>query len=235
MSDLINQCAEALAARGEEGLIAGLFARLGTAPGYCIEFGAKGHGPTWYLRHTLGWQALLMDAASDDPSIVSARVTAENVNDLFSQYQVPREFDFLSIDIDSNDYWVWKAIDAARFNPRVVCIEYNCFFAPDVAVTVAYDPQLTYRQTRYYGASAAALCKLAQSKGYSLVCVEGFMNLYFVRTDLLAPGERDVPLPKLFHHPVDIESFARQQGYPWRPTWIKAPPPDLTAEKWVYV
>src|SRR5207237_624454 len=35
------------------------------------------------------------------------RVTAENVNDV-----VPRDAGLLSIDIDGNDYWVWKALEA---------------------------------------------------------------------------------------------------------------------------
>lgn len=234
--NLIASCAAALASRGEEGLMAALFDRLGVAAGYCVEFGAKGHGPTWHLRHTLGWKALLLDAApSDDPAIVNACVTAENINELFAAQRVPHNLDFLCIDIDSNDYWVWRALDAARFQPRVVCIEYNCFFPPDVAVTVAYNPDLVYQRTRYYGASAAALYKLAQSKGYGLVCVQGFMNMFFVRNELLAPDEQNVPLEAVFHHPVEIEAFARQQGYSWRPSWIKAPPPDLTVEKWVHV
>ena len=45
--------------------------------------------------------------------------------------------DLLSIDIDGNDYWVWKAIE--RYVPRVVIVEYNVFFLPETAKTIAYD------------------------------------------------------------------------------------------------
>ncbi len=233
---LIGECARALDAGGEPAMLAALFDRLRVASGFCVEFGAKGRGPTWSLRQAPGWKALLMDCEShDDPAIVTARVTAENIDDLFSEHGVPPDFDFLSIDIDGNDYWVWKALDASRFHPKAVCIEYNCFFPPTLAVTVPYDPQRVYRRDRYYGASAAALYKLARSKGYSLICVVGFMNLLFVRNDLLTPEEQHVPLERIFVHPVDIEDFARRQGFNWRPSWIDAPPPDLKNERWIEV
>lgn len=233
---MIDQCAKTLATHGEAALIRFIFKQLGTATRYCVEFGAKGRGPTWDLRHSLEWQALLIDAnAEPDSQIIRANVTAENINDLFAAYHVPTNFDFLCIDIDGNDFWVWKALDNTRFSPRVVCIEYNCFFPPDVAVTVPYDPDRVYKNDRYYGASAAALYKLASGMGYSLICVEGFINLFFVRNDLLATNEQNIPLSRLFHHPVDIEAFAKQQGYTWRPSWINAPPPDFNAEKWVLV
>lgn len=48
-----------------------------------------------------------------------------NINDLFAKYEVPLEFDLLSIDVDYDDFWVWKAIDV-KFRPRVVIIEVSC-------------------------------------------------------------------------------------------------------------
>ena len=236
MMNVSQQCEQLLTASGEEALVSFLADRFGRNPGFCVEFGAKGHGPTWTLRHVLKWNALLMDAAGDsDRAIIQAVVTAENINTLFAEHGVPSEFDFLSIDIDGNDYWVWKALDEKRFRPRIVCIEYNCFFAPDVSVTLPYDMNRPYRKTRYYGASAAAMNKLAQSKGYSLVCVQGFMNLFFVLSELLPAAEQNPPLSQLFHHPVDVEAIAVQQGFNWRPTWINAPVPDLEVENWVHV
>jgi hypothetical protein len=37
-------------------------------------------------------------------------VKAENANDVIARNGIRREIDPLSIDIDGNDYWVWKAI-----------------------------------------------------------------------------------------------------------------------------
>ena len=44
------------------------------------------------------------------------------------------EIDLLSIDIDGNDYHVWKAIDV--INPRVVVIEYNAKFTPHFVLQI---------------------------------------------------------------------------------------------------
>jgi hypothetical protein len=102
-------------------------------------------------------------------------------------------------------------------------------------VTLPYDPNRIYQKTRYYGASAAALYRLAQSKGYALVCVEWFMNLFFVRKDLLPENERQIPLDQLFNHPVDVEAICHQQGFNWKPSWLNAAPPDLKVENWIHV
>jgi hypothetical protein len=58
-----------------------------------------------------------------------------NVNELFIKYGIKNEFDFLSIDIDSNDYWVWKALDN-KYRPRVVSVEFNANFDGSVAATI---------------------------------------------------------------------------------------------------
>ncbi len=101
---------------------------------FCVEFGAARHGPTWQLRHRDGWNALLMDAKDDarkwDRAIVPEYVSSQSINEIFERHGVPSFYDFLVIDIDSNEYWVWQAIEEDRFRARVVCIEFNCFFPP---------------------------------------------------------------------------------------------------------
>ena len=117
---------------GEAGVLAEIFARVGVTNRYCVEFGcedASECNTAFLLEH--GWQGLLMDPGglSRNPWAVVRKelVTAENVNDLFQKYGVPEAFDLLSIDIDGNDYWVWRAI---TYRPRVVVIEYNAHVPP---------------------------------------------------------------------------------------------------------
>ena len=93
------------------------------------------------------------------------------------------DIDFLSIDIDYNDYWVWKAIDVVT--PRVVAIEYNATLRPPMSLTVPYDPNGAWDGTNFHGASLEALTRLGAAKGYRLVgCGMAGVNAFFVRADL---------------------------------------------------
>ncbi|MGB9041189.1 MAG: hypothetical protein WCC81_01810 [Pseudolabrys sp.] len=80
-------------------------------------------------------------------------VTAENINPLFEQAGVTGEIDLLSIDIDYNDYWIWKPITAV--SPRVVVIEYNATLRPPMSLVVPYDPACGSVATRSTAWSAA--------------------------------------------------------------------------------
>lgn len=114
-----------------------------------------------------------------------AFINAENIEDLFMEMHVPSEFDFLSIDIDRNDYWVWRAIQ--RYRPRVVAIEYNATLGPMAPVTLPYNPLATWDgYSNYFGASLKAMEILGAEKGYALVgCNYTGVTAFFVRHDLL--------------------------------------------------
>lgn len=112
------------------------------------------------------------------------KVTTENIQNLFHKYNVPKNFDLLSIDIDFNDYWVWKSI--TDYFPRVVIIEYNSSIPPTESKVVPYDPEAKWDGTNYFGASLLALKNLGISKGYTLVgCDNAGVNAFFCKSDLI--------------------------------------------------
>ena len=95
------------------------------------------------------------------------------------------EIDLLSIDIDFNDYWVWKAI--AAVSPRVVVIEHNAGLRPPLSLTVPYQPNRGGDGTNFFGASLEALVRLGRAKGYRIVgCNISGSNAFVVREDLCA-------------------------------------------------
>jgi hypothetical protein len=211
-SDLRDYEAGIYSQSGEEGIIARIFDWIGVKHRYFVEFGAKDGevlSNTVTLRREEGWKGLLMEGDPDyqDEAVQTEFVTAENVNDLFSHYGVPAEFDLLSIDVDGNDYWIWKAID--RFEPRVVVIEYNIFFGLDIAKTIAYRPDHLWDGTTYHGASLAAMRKLGAAKGYSLVYTESYApNAFFIKDSELPAGFVSRPIEELtgwvtYHEPED--------------------------------
>jgi hypothetical protein len=176
---------------GAEGVLLHIYECIGTGSRYFVEFGARDgcvESNTAHLRIDHGWTGLLMEG---DPERVRGPVrnefvTAENVNVLFAKYRVPGYFDLLSIDVDGNDYWIWKAIEGYR--PRVVVIEYNIFFGPSVRKTIPYRADFRWDKTSYHGASLAALQKLGREKGYTLVHTESYApNAFFIRNSEI-PG-----------------------------------------------
>jgi len=122
--------------------------------------------------------------------IKNEKVTAENIQNLFQKYNVPKNFDLLSIDIDYNDYWVWKAI--VDYSPRVVVIEYNSSIPPSESRVITYDPEARWDGTNYFGASLLALQHLGTSKGYSLVgCDNVGVNAFFCKNELVTDFKID--------------------------------------------
>jgi len=122
--------------------------------------------------------------------VKNEKVTAENIQNLFEKYNVPKHFDLLSIDIDFNDYWVWKAI--TDYSPRVVVIEYNSSIPPNESRVVSYDPEAVWDDTNYFGASLLALRNLGLGlkKGYTLVgCENNGVNAFFCKSELISGFE----------------------------------------------
>ena len=78
--------------------------------------------------------------------------------DLIAAAGVDEEIDLLSIDIDGNDYWVWKALSATR--PKVVIVETHVEFGLR-NIVAPYDPEYVYpgKHPQYHGASPVAMAR----------------------------------------------------------------------------
>ena len=188
---------------GEDGIIAEMFRRIGTANRYFVEFGSSdGFENNTALLLRQGWSGLWIDAdtaavnrakasfaseiAAGKLTVLEAFITAENIEDLFREARVPEEFDLLSIDINRNDYYVWEKI--THFRPRVAIVEYNSGVPPSMSWVVAYDPK-AFASSIFgtgNGASLKVLEELGAKKGYSLVgCNLLGVNSFFARNDLV--------------------------------------------------
>jgi hypothetical protein len=194
---------------GEDGILMNLFSRIGATSRRFLEFGCSSglECNSSNLVLGFGWSGLMLDA--DPTSVKKARiffddhlgeqrdrveirtgyVTPENINDLLADAMPDGgDLDLLSIDVDSIDYWIWEAIDAERFRPRVVVCEYNAGFGPTRSLTVTpregFDPYTKHPSGYYHGVSVAALHKLATGRGYQLIgCDSAGVNAFFVRRD----------------------------------------------------
>lgn len=137
-----------------------------------------------------------------DIRVLNAWITKENIDSLIGSGDI----DVLSIDVDGNDYWLWREIHSVR--PRIVIVEYNASFGPERAVTVPYDPAFERHQKHssgiYHGMSLGAAVNLGNSKGLALVaCDSEGLNAFFVQRTFLKPE-----LPE-----VSVEQAYRPHGY----------------------
>lgn len=175
--------------QGEDGVTEKIFSVIGSTNRYYVEFNV-GNGEesnTRYFKQCMNWDGVLFDRYHDVPSINLHRepITAENINVVFEKYQVPEEFDLLSIDDDFNDFHIWNALDS-KYRPRVVIIEYNATHLPTEDRVSLYDPNGRWDGTNYFGGSILSMYLLGQQKGYSLVYAEkNGVNLFFVRDDVI--------------------------------------------------
>jgi hypothetical protein len=193
---------------GEDGILWYIFSLIGTTNKKAVEICA-GNGKecnTANLVVNHGWNVLMAEGdkanavfAKDyyakhpdtwllPPSVVHEWITAENVNDIMRRHGFVGEIDFLAIDIDGMDYWLWKAINVAM--PRVVMVEIQTAWRCTASVTVPYRPDFQAKWLpnnfgQYGGASLPAFVKLAKEKGYRLIGANRYgNNPVFMRNDV---------------------------------------------------
>lgn len=175
---------------GEDGIIEKALSLLPEQDHWCVEFGAwdgKHTSNTFHLVDQRGFSVVLIECdreryeklCTDYPHKERATFLntfvgwreSDGLDYLLRKQSVPRTFDFLSIDIDGNDYHVFAAIN--EYKPKLILIEYNSTIANAVEFSQPADPGCQQ------GSSAASLIRLAKQKGYELIAVTK-LNLLFV-------------------------------------------------------
>lgn len=187
---------------GEDGIIDWLIEMLPAIPKTFIEFGVENYkeSNTRMLLHLRNWRGLVLDGSNEhvqdirqqkiywryDLTANSAFIDKDNINGLISDVGLSGDIGLLSIDIDGNDYWVWKAIDVVK--PVIVICEYNAVFGDIHKLSVPYDKNFrrtsAHHSNLYFGASLPALISLGEEKGYKFIgSTSTGLNAFFVRND----------------------------------------------------
>jgi hypothetical protein len=177
---------------GEDGVLATIFERIGENSRRFVEIGAadgdenctralldrawtgvwvEGDPALAAIARTVGTgRVQVIDRFVDRPAIV----------ELASEWRRDDRPDLAVIDIDGNDYWIWSALLGVVI-PRVVVIEYNGSFGPDLHWVARYRPDRRWDQSADHGAALAALDALGRRHSYRLVhCDASGTNAFFV-------------------------------------------------------
>jgi hypothetical protein len=175
---------------GEDGIIAEIFYRLKeVSDKKCCEFGAwdgKYLSNTCNLITNHNYEAILIEADQSKfdqlninfPSKKIIKVnkfvnfSGENsLDNILKKNFFNKDFDFLSIDIDGCDYWIFKSL--SKFTPKVICIEFN----PSIPNKIEFvqEKNLKIKQ----GSSAKSIINLGLKKNYFPIA-STYCNIFLI-------------------------------------------------------
>jgi hypothetical protein len=166
---------------GEDGIIKEILNRIEieNLDKYCVEFGARdgiADSNTYNLIKNHDYKAVLIEGdkkyfkklcknfVSDEIIKLNKFVDFYGENSLdkiLQNTKIPTNFDFLSIDIDGCDYFIFESLKLYR--PKIICIEFNHLIPNEVE----FVQQKNFDIKK--GTSALSLVNLAKSKNYLLV------------------------------------------------------------------
>ena len=136
---LLDHAKNVYSQTGEDGILAAILETIVTRDKWCVEFGAwdgQHFSNTCNLIENSGYSAVLIEGSKERFKDLlkrhgkNSKVFALNklvgfkpndgLDSLLTSVPIPKDFDFLSIDIDGNDYHVWSGLSS--YTPKVVCI-----------------------------------------------------------------------------------------------------------------
>ena len=172
---------------GEDGILFELFNTFGVSNKFYLEFGTEDGSQcnTKALKEYYNFKGILFDMNYENRGInlFKHMITSENVIALFQKYNTPQQFDLLSVDIDSFDFYVLDKI-LQSYIPRIFICEYNATHLPN-------EDKVVLKSTinfngNYFGASILAFYNLGKKYNYSLVYAnKKGVNLFFIHNDVL--------------------------------------------------
>lgn len=190
---------------GDDGIIEEIIRRLdqaGLKDGWCVEFGAWDGvhlSNTCNLIRNQGFSAVLIEADRAKYQELCRNLPQENciklcrfvefagpssLDGILSDTPIPKNFDFLSIDIDGCDIHILESLVVYRL--KLICIEFN----PTIPNEVDYVPPRDFSVK--HGSSPRSIIAVAERKGYRLVAAT-FANLFLMPAELV-PSVIEAPV-----------------------------------------
>tara|TARA_B100000780_G_C21126367_1_gene457172 strand:- start:2282 stop:3178 length:897 start_codon:yes stop_codon:yes gene_type:complete len=116
--------------------------------------------------------------------IIQQFVSIKNIDKIkkITQFSNP---DFMSLDIDSMDYYVAEKIFETGFRPKIFVVEYNSVFGPDNPSTIQYNEDFIFGKDHpsflYYGVGIAAWKHFFKKNNYKFITTDSNgVNAFFV-------------------------------------------------------
>jgi hypothetical protein len=191
----------------EDGQILFILTVVGGTNRVCVELGAGAadQNMTSNLIVNHGWQGFLYDGSATnvasgtsffdarDSLLIKPRfrqlwLEAATVEKELLDDGVPNDPDFMSIDVDGNDWWLFRALK--RIRPRLLVVETHDIIPLPLRLTVPYYPDFCawngqWGPPDFRSASLGAWVEMMNSRGYRLIGSHRYgFNAYFMRDDV---------------------------------------------------
>ncbi len=98
----------------------------------------------------------------------------DTLDKVLSRTDIPTNFDFLSIDIDGCDFYIFESL--TKYRPKLICIEFN----PTIPNSVEYVNPRNFSVK--HGSSAKSIAMLAKAKNYKLL-TSTTCNLFLIASE----------------------------------------------------
>ena len=187
---------------GEDGIINEIFNRLGIKTGEFIEIGTgDGCENNTRLLLELGWKGVWIDGSTKNLNTINSNfqnfikndkllayanfVNENNINSILQKYDISKDVDLLSLDLDLTTHLVWESIN--YITPKVLVIEYNGFFPKNSLWKAVVEDNEVWDGSINMGASLSTIIKISESKGYKHIgCDITGTNAFFVLEELVS-------------------------------------------------
>lgn len=179
----------------EDGVLVGLLNIVKNLDKTFCEIGAE----TGYecnsriLWNDFGFNGVMFDAKYENKQVnlFQEFFTMENALSIFKKFNIDKNMDVFSLDIDLNDFYVMKEI-LKEYSPKIIICEYNSYFGPEEDKITIYSPNECWDGSNYQHASLLSWYKLLVKYNYSLVyCEKAGINCFWLRNDLI-PTEIEI-------------------------------------------
>jgi hypothetical protein len=166
--------------RGEDGIIKKILSKLKKEQDYTLcEFGASNgieFSNSYNLIKNNNYSGLLIESSKKkfdelcknipDNKVIKRNLYIESkgknsLDQILKRENFNINFDFLSIDIDGCDYYIFKNLK--NYRPKIICIEFN--------PSIPNDIEFIQKEESYtkQGSSILSIAKLAENKKYSII------------------------------------------------------------------
>jgi hypothetical protein len=185
------------------------------------------------LIQNYGWSGILFEpdpekasllsinnkSASGRVNIISAFAKSNSIAKILESFEIPRDFGFLTVDIDSFEYSITKSI-IQRFRPRLICLEINERIPPPIKYYINESGDIP--PAILGGLSIASACQLLRENRYTPMELH-YNNLFALPdediTDNGSQRNRSNEATELYMTGF-IKKIDAFSVYPWNLEWL---------------